>query len=100
MGLHVEMTLLAFRVFPILSFLFLLASVYSETFPRRVTIVWAVLSVVLTAFVIVLGWGPSMATVSGLRFQVVAQKFVAVTAVVALFIISVEADRALGTTHA
>src|SRR6185503_7261257 len=44
MGLHVELTLMAFRIFPILSLLFLLATVYSGTFPRRVTVVWAALT--------------------------------------------------------
>jgi len=99
MSLHIEMTLLAFRIFPILALLFFLASVSSETFPRRVSVVWAALTVVLTAFVGVLGWGPSLETVGGLEFQVVAQKFVAIVAVVAFLIITVEADRALATTR-
>lgn len=93
MGLHVSATLLAFRAFPVLSFLFLLATISSGVFPRRVAIAWAALTVALTVYVVILGWGPSLATVSGLTFQVIAQKVVAVAAVVTFVYVSVEADR-------
>jgi hypothetical protein len=94
MSLHIGVTLLAFRAFPVLSLLFLLATVYSGVFPRRVAIVWAALTAVLAVYVVVLGWGPSLTTASGLVFQVAAQKIVAVVAVSAFVYVSIEADRA------
>lgn len=95
MSLHIGVTLLAFRAFPVLSLLFLLASVYSGVFPRRVAIAWGVLTVVLTVYVVVLGWWPSLITVEELAFQVAAQKIVAVVAVSTFVFISIEADRVL-----
>jgi hypothetical protein len=100
MGMHVEATLFAFRTFPVLSLLFLLASVFSETFPRRVAISWGALTIVLTVYVGVLGWGPSLATLSGLAFQVTAQKIVASAALVVFLIVTAEADRVLSTLAA
>jgi hypothetical protein len=95
MGLHLSATLLAFRTFPVLSFLFLLATISSGVFPRRVAVAWGALTVVLAVYVVVLGWGPSLTTVSGLTFQVAAQKIVAVVAVVTFVYVSVEADRVI-----
>ena len=100
MGFHLSATLLAFRAFPVLSFLFLLATISSGVFPRRVAIAWAALTVVLTVYVAILGWGPSLTTVGGLTFQVVAQKIVAAVAVATFVYVSVEADRVMrGTRH-
>ena len=96
MSLHVGVTLFAFRAFPILSFLLLVATLRSGVFPRGVSIAWAALTAVLTAYVAVLGWGPSLTTANGLTFQVVAQKIVVVVALSVFVYISVEADRVIG----
>jgi hypothetical protein len=69
--------------------------VYSGSFPRRVAIAWAALTVALTIYVAILGWGPSLTTASGLVFQVVTQKIVVAVAVTTFVFISVEADRVL-----
>ena len=96
MSLHVGVTLFAFRTFPILSLLLLLATLHSGVFPRGVSIAWAALTAVLTAYVAVLGWGPSLTTANGLTFQVVAQKIVVVVALSVFVYITVEADRVIG----
>ena len=96
MSLHVGVTLFAFRAFPILSFLLLIATLRSGVFPRGVSIAWAALTAVLTAYVAVLGWGPSLTTANGLTFQVVAQKIVVVVALSVFVYTSVEADRVIG----
>jgi hypothetical protein len=95
MALHVTATLLAWRVFPILSFFLAVASLRSSLVPSRVAIVWATLTVVLTAYVGILGWGPELTTLDGLRVQAVAQKIVAATVVAIFLYLSVEGDRVL-----
>ena len=62
MSLHIGVTLLAFRAFPVLSLLFLLATVYSAAFPAPRRDRLGGLTVVLTVYVVVLGWGPSLTT--------------------------------------
>ena len=102
MALHVRFTLFAFRIFPLLSALLALASLYSSGVPRRVAVTWAVLTAILAAYVVVLGWGPSPRTVDGLVFQVAAQKIVALAAVSFFVYLSIEADRVVGmrrTSH-
>jgi hypothetical membrane protein len=96
MALHVRFTLFAFRVFPLLSALLALASLYSNGVPRRVAVAWAALTAILAAYVVVLGWGPSPRTADGLVFQVAAQKIVTVAAVSFFVYLSIEADRVLG----
>jgi hypothetical membrane protein len=95
MALHVSLTLLGWRTLPVVSLLLFLASLSAPTFPRRVAVTWAALTVVLVGYVIVLGWGPP-ASVSAewLVIQVAAQKLVAATAVGIFSYLSVEADRA------
>jgi hypothetical membrane protein len=98
MGLHIQFTLLAFRIFPVVPLLFALASFHSKTLPRRVAAAWAGLSVVLAGYVIMLGWGPSLQSPEGLVTQVAAQKIVTVVAVAIIVYQSVEADRGLTVT--
>jgi hypothetical protein len=93
MTLHLHFTLLAFRIFPVVTFLLTLAAIRSSVAPRRVIVAWAALTALLVGYVIVLGWGPRLGTTAGLMVQVVAQKVVAVTAVGMLVYLSWEADR-------
>jgi hypothetical membrane protein len=92
--LHIEFTMVAFRVFPLVPLLLALASRYSSVLPRRVFIAWATLTAVLAAYVVVIGWGPTTATPEGLTLQITAQKIVAMSAVLIFVYLSVEADRA------
>ena len=95
MALHVTATLLAWRVFPLLSLLLTVASLRSTIVSSGVAIAWATLTVVLTAYVVILGWGPGLTTLEGFRVQVVAQKIVAVTVVAIFLYLSVEGNRVL-----
>ena len=93
MGVHVSLTLLAFRAFPVASLLLVFASLASSTFPRRMAIAWALLTVMLVAYVAGLSWGPALSTSAGLTFQVAAQKIVVIVAVSTFVYLSIEADR-------
>jgi hypothetical protein len=93
MGLHLAFTLFAFRLFPVVPLLFAIATMRDDRIPPRFAIGWIVLTTTLAAYVVVLGWGPRLATASGLTTQVVAQKLVTVIAIAVLFYQSIEADR-------
>jgi len=95
MGLHVRLTLLAFRIFPIVTALLAIASLYSNAVAVRVAVAWAGLTAVLVGYVVVLGWGPSLNTPDGLPVQVAAQKIVAIAATSIFVYLSIEADRVL-----
>jgi hypothetical membrane protein len=97
LGLHMKFTLFAFRAFPAVSLLLVFASLYSDLFPRRVAVAWALLTVLLATYVGVLTWGPALTTPEGLTIQVTAQKVIAIVAVSTFVYLSFEADRAVGT---
>jgi hypothetical protein len=99
MSLHIWLTLFAFRVLPVAALLMVLASMSSRVLPRRITVAWAILTVVLTAYVYVIGWGPPTSTTEGLTFQVTAQKLVAIASVSILVYLSVQADRVVATVR-
>ena len=92
LGLHVQFTLFAFRMFPTVTLLLVFATLASDQFPRRVAIAWALLTVALAAYVVVLTWGPALTTPSGLVTQVAAQKIIAVVAVSTFVYLSFEAE--------
>jgi hypothetical membrane protein len=100
MSIHVQLTLLAFRLFPGVPLLLALSSWKSDVFPRRVGVVWALFAVVLAAYVVVLGWGPQVRAPHGLVVQVTAQKIVAIAAVLVLAYQTFEADRVLSGQQA
>lgn len=93
LSLHIALTRLAFRAFPLVALLMALASRANPAIPRRVTIGWVALTVVLAGYVVMLDFGPSTRTASGLVAQVVAQKIVTVAAVLGIVFQSYEADR-------
>jgi hypothetical protein len=93
LDLHVQATLFGFRLFPVVTLLLLLATLRDGRFPWRASVAWASLTCVLAAYVIVLQWGPKLTTDRGLTIQVVAQKIVALTAVLVMVYQSYEADR-------
>jgi hypothetical membrane protein len=94
LGLHVKFTLFAFRVFPIVTLLLAFATLASDQFPRRLAVAWALLTVALAAYVVVLTWGPGPKTPEGLIIQVTAQKIIAVVSVSTFVYLSFEAERA------
>lgn len=100
LSIHVQLTLLAFRLFPCVPLLLALASWKSDVFPPRVAVVWTILAVVLGAYVVVLGWGPHVRAPHGLVVQATAQKLVAITAVLVLAYQTLEADRVVSGQQA
>jgi hypothetical membrane protein len=95
LALHIQFTMLAFRVFPLVPVLLALASRYSTAVPRRMSRGWTTLTAVLVAYVVLIGWGPTTATPEGLVVQITAQKIVAMSLVVIFVYLSLEADRVL-----
>jgi hypothetical protein len=81
--------------FPAVALFFALASITDRAFPRRVTVAWLMLTVVLIAYVGMLGWGPTLETTRGLAIQVVAQKTVAIVALLVIGYVTYEGDRVL-----
>ena len=100
LSLHITLTRLAFRAFPLVAVLMALASRADRAVPRRVTVGWVALSIVLVGYVAILDFGPSTRTPSGLVAQVVAQKIVTVAAVLGIVFQSYEADRRLAAVRA
>jgi hypothetical protein len=98
LALHIQLTLFAFRVFPVTSALLTFAALRTNGTPRRVAMAWALLTAVLAAFVGVLAWGPSIRAPNGLVVQVLAQKTVAISAVAIMVYQSYQADRILKAT--
>lgn len=98
LSLHILLTRVAFRAFPLVGVLMTLATYYESRLPRRVGVAWAVLTVILAAYVGILDWGPRVSAPGGLVTQVIAQKIVALSAALILVYQSLEADRALAAT--
>lgn len=95
MGLHVQFTLFAFRVFPVACVLLLLAAHKSGVFSTRVLIAWTIGTACLTAYAVFLIVGPSPETPNGLVACVIVQKSVVSTIVVSLMYVCRETARAL-----
>ncbi len=96
LSLHILLTRVAFRAFPLVGLLMTLASYYESRLPRRVGLAWAALTVILAAYVGILDWGPRVSAPGGLVTQVVAQKIVSLSAALIVVYQSYQADRALG----
>ena len=95
LSLHILLTRVAFRAFPLVGLLMTLASYNELRLPRRVAVAWAALTVILVAYVGILDFGPRVSAPGGLVTQVVAQKIVALSAALIIVYQSYEADRAL-----
>lgn len=100
LSLHILFTKLAFRAFPLATLFMALASRAVPDIPKRVTTGWALLTVVLAAYVVILDWGPSTRTPTGLVVQVVAQKVVTISAVLLIVFQTYVADRELVAARA
>jgi len=89
---HVLFTKLAFRVFPVVPLFLGFAASRGER-SSRVRVAWIAMIALLTAYVVVLDFGPRVSTPIGLVVQVTAQKIVAVGAVLLLVYQSILAER-------
>jgi hypothetical protein len=85
-------TKLAFRVFPVVPLFLGLGASRGER-SSRVGVAWVAMIALLTAYVVVLDFGPRASTPIGLVVQVTAQKLVAVGAVLLLVYQSILAER-------
>ena len=95
LSLHLRLTELAFRAFPAVPMLLATACLHDNRVPRKLGLVWALLAVVLVSYLCLIGWGPKVETSIGLVVQVLAQKAVAIAAVVIIVYQSYEAERLL-----
>lgn len=90
--LHVVFSMLAFRSFPLTTAFLALATARDARFRRRATVGWATLTIVLAGCMAMALFGPSTDTERGLVTQVIAQKIMAASVLVVLWIESREAD--------
>lgn len=93
MSMHVAFTLAAFRILPFAALLITLAAHATPGTPRAVVGVWALLTIVLLAYVVMLQGGAWARSPAGFASQVLAQKVVAVVMVSALVWQSVAAAK-------
>ena len=84
MALHVDVTVSAWRLFAVAALLVAVASVRADAARRSRTGAWGLLAVAVTLYAIYLSIGPDVASLDGLRAQVVAQKAITVVAVATL----------------
>lgn len=95
MDVHVAVTTLAFRLFPVATLCLGIAALRSRYSDKIVVSLWFALTAVLTAFVALITWGPGSVTPTGLLVNVVAQKIVAVTVVLTIPALSIRTARLL-----
>jgi len=93
MDLHVDVTVLAWRVSAGATCLLTVASVQADSRMRRRTVAWGTLAIALGIYVLYLAVGPALITIDGLRAQVLAQKIIAATAVSILTYLSADQYR-------
>ena len=92
LALHIAFTRFAFRAFPLVALLMAVATWRDRNVPRQVSTVWAFFTIALAAYVGVLDFGPRVSAPGGLVTQVVAQKLVAIVAVLTIVYQSYQAD--------
>ena len=93
LGLHIQLTFFAFRAFLVAAALFTLAARAYPLAPRRVWLGWSILAVALAIYVWIQGWGPHVRDPGGLETQVIAQKAIAIIAILVMLYQSIEADK-------
>ena len=94
MATHVQATLLAWRLVPVGAAFLTLAAAFANGATRGSTVILGALTGLLTGYVALLQWGPSIATLAGLHTAVVAQKVVTIILVGGVLLLSAQADRA------
>lgn len=93
--LHQLFSFTAVHAFPVMTMLLALATMRDTRFRYRATAGWVVLSSVLAGFLAVGHFGPDVGE-QGLTIQVLAQKVMALTAILVLWLESHEVARARG----
>lgn len=93
LGLHIFFTKAAWRLFVIVPLLLFVASLRSHDVPRGVRSAWLFLTVMLAGYVWVIDFGPRTSAPGGLVTQVVAQKIIAITAILTFVYLSVAVER-------
>lgn len=88
MAVHVQATLLAFRLVPVAVALLAVAAWCGGGRQRRNAVVLSGLAGLLVLYAAFLGWGPSTASLAGLHANVIAQKAVAIALVAAFLFLS------------
>lgn len=96
--LHVQATMLAFRLLPVAAALLAAAAWSDGGFQRRNAIALSGLATGLALYSAFLAWGPSTVSLAGLQANVIAQKVVAVALVAVLLFLGAGAPQAVATT--
>ena len=81
MAVHVQATMLAFRIVPVAAALLAAAAWSDGERQRRSAVVLSGLTTVLALYAAFLAWGPSTVSLAGLQTNVIAQKVVAIVLV-------------------
>ena len=96
--LHVQATMLAFRMLPVAATLLAAAAWSDGEFRRRSAVALSGLAIGLALYSAFLAWGPSTVSLAGLEANVIAQKAVAVTLVAVLLLLDAGATEVLPLT--
>ncbi|GAC1658629.1 MAG: hypothetical protein NVS4B3_26170 [Gemmatimonadaceae bacterium] len=88
LAVHVQATMLAFRLVPVAAGLLAAAAWVGGDLRRRYAAVLSGLTFVLAFYSTFLSWGPSTASLAGLQTNVIAQKVVAVVLVTVLLFLN------------
>ena len=94
MAIHVAFTIWGWTIVSLVAVHMTLASFQSTRFHRRASVAWLVITALLALYAWLLRWGPDLATPSGFKAQVIAQKVAACVVVLGLMYVAREADRA------
>ena len=97
MPLHVRFTLVAFRALPLAALCLTVAATQSRAAQSpaaqtRDVMALSVMTCVLALYAVDMTWGPSVATLDGLRIQVIAQKVVSIVIGAVTMYLSVRAE--------
>ena len=92
MQLHVTFTRFAFRALPLAALCLTVAAVQSPAAQACDVMALAVMTCVLGLYAVDITWGPSVATLDGLRIQVIAQKVVSIVIGAVTMYLSVRAE--------
>jgi hypothetical protein len=93
LGAHIQAAIFAFRSSLATFALMTIATAKDPRFRRGAAAAWAVLTVLMAAYVGVIEWGPRPRTLFGLTFQATAQKIVITALLLVVAIQSREAER-------
>ena len=93
MVIHVQATLIAFRLLPITAALIAAAAWFGGEQQRRSAVLLSGLAMTLALYAAFLAWGPSTTSLAGLQASVIAQKAVSVVLVVVFLLLGTGTQR-------